>query len=85
MAWPRQRGRLFISVFELHRRGIHHGDIRPQNFGVKTGSKRKNSESDPHPIVVCDFFHSSFFEDCDPEQCQKLQWARKSILDLFYP
>lgn len=73
-------------LLELHRLGIHHGDVEARNFGrranTKTCTKRKRGQSknsDQGSIVICDFSHSSVFEECDVEKCTELLLAKKDI------
>lgn len=82
----------YDHVLELHRRGIHHGDLRGENIGrreitssANAGSKRKRSkkqrqQSHRSTLVIFDFSHSEVFEECDPEQCQEIPIARERLL-----
>lgn len=82
---------------ELHRRGIHHGDVRVENFGCREAPvdqtkppKRKRIEDESEDVangggssvVIFDLSHSDVFDHCDPEKCWELRSARK---ELFGP
>ena len=77
----------YEHVLELHRRGIHHGDVREGNIGrreisstkTKTGSKRKRMENQAQESggVIFDFSHAQVFEECDVEQCWDIRFARE--------
>lgn len=78
-------------VVELHRRGIHHGDVFGGNFGrreeppTKKGKSKTKRTNDRSSIVICDFSHSTNFENCDPEECWELRQARQTIIELAVP
>lgn len=81
-----ERQTAYSHVVEMHQRGIHHGDILPQNFG-RRGASVNSSElqqrtQDGTGIVICDFSHCSIFDHCDPETCPDLQLAKRDIIDL---
>lgn len=44
---PSQRQEAYNLVMELHRRGVHHGDVSPTNFGLRSSAGRsENSPAD---------------------------------------
>lgn len=77
----------YEHVLELHRRGVHHGDVREGNIGrrelpAKTGSKRKRAEkAEESEVVIFDFSHAGVFEECDIEQCWEIRFARERLLE----
>lgn len=82
-------------VLELHKQGLHHGDVEAGNFARRTteASPSKNTRAEKQKrsgctdkkgedrgIVICEFSHCSPFDECDPEKCWDLQRARNRLL-----
>jgi hypothetical protein len=86
----------YEHVLELHTRHIRHGDVEARNFGRtfrpsaiapsphsennSTKDSRREAESDVESLLIFDFSHSSFFQQCDPDQCSELRTAKASLI-----
>jgi hypothetical protein len=90
---PGLRETAYNLVLELHKRGIHHGDVAARNFGLRfpsesedvaTGNAADGEDEGCRRLVIYDFSHSSFFQECDPIECE-LERARDEIINLVPP